>query len=103
MGGRPEGPGSIPPSRAFSKTPPKLDIWAPAAPKVVGRATNEKGTRGASPGLVFVVHMKSEGEAGAQARISPVVGPTALGAGGPGSIPPWRALSKSLKNPPLFE
>ncbi len=28
-----------------------------------------------------------------------MVGPTALGAGGPGSIPPWRALSKSLLFP----
>ena len=28
-----------------------------------------------------------------------VVGHTALGAGGPGSIPPWRALSKSLTFP----
>ncbi len=30
-----------------------------------------------------------------------MVGPTALGAGGPGSIPPWLALFKSLNNLPF--
>ena len=93
MGGRPEGPGSIPPSRAFSKTPTKLDVWAPEAPKVVFWATNEKRTRGASPGLVFWVHRKSEGRRGSRARLAQWLG-ARLGGGRnravPGSIPPSR-------------
>ncbi len=41
--------------------------------------TDDNLTRGASPGLVFLVHRKSLGEVGAQGGISVVVGGAARG------------------------
>ena len=62
-----------------SKNIKNTDIRPPEPQKVVFWATNEKRTRGASPGLVFWVHRKSEGEATFQREISLVVGGAARG------------------------
>ena len=58
--------------------------------------TDENLPRAGAQGLLVGVHRKTPGGARSRGGVSPVVGHTALGAGGPGSIPPWRALSKSL-------
>ena len=55
--------------------------------------------RAGAQGLLFGVHRKTPGGARSRGGVRPVVAHMALGAGGPGSIPPWRALSKSLLFP----
>ena len=83
----------------MSKNIKHTNIRPPEPQKVVFWATNEKRTRGASPGLVFWVHRKSEGRRGSRARLAQWLG--ARRGGGrnravPGSIPPSRAFSKTL-------
>ncbi len=96
------GPGSIPPWRALSKSrlfpsknTPNACIRSSKPEKVIILTTDENLPRAVAQGLCLG-SLGNPGEAGLQGGSGPVVGHTALGAGGPGSIPPWRALPKSL-------